>query len=62
MQREFKKEKLTHYLTMLSKKFLQVEIDKAKIAIQKLKEGLELNEIVLAAFENALICSRQRNS
>lgn len=38
----------------LSKKFLEVEITKSKAAIQSLKDGLALNELILKAFEEEL--------
>ena len=38
----------------LSKKFLEGEIEKSKIAIKTLKEGLALNELILEAFEKEL--------
>ena len=40
---------------MLSKKFLEEEIKKSTITIEKIKEGLEVNELIKKAFENALI-------
>lgn len=39
---------------MVSKKYLEVEIEKAKAAVKTLKEGLYINEIVLQAFETEL--------
>ena len=41
----------------LSKKFLKEEIEKCKITIEQLKKGLNLNEFILKAFEDALICN-----
>lgn len=48
---------------MLSKKFLESEIEKAKAAIKTLKQGLALNELVLKAFEEeyARIRNNKRN-
>jgi len=41
----------------LSKKFLEEEIKKSKITIEKLEEGLEINKLIKRAFEDELKCT-----
>ena len=39
---------------LLSKEFLDEEIERSKIAIEKLEQGLALNELILKAFQEEL--------
>lgn len=39
---------------MLTKKYLEAEITKCEVAIEQIKNGLDINELMLAAFKEAL--------